>query len=93
MIVDAFKIASRRRLGPSACVVLLETLETPQTAGALAKAAGVSSAAITGTMDRLTEAGLVKVERCEIDRRRVLVTLTQKGEHLAKQFNREGGDQ
>src|SRR5215470_20039454 len=45
------------------------------TAGQLAKATGLSTASITGVIDRLEEAGFVRRERDAADRRRVLVRL------------------
>lgn len=45
------------------------------TAGQLAKATGLSTASITGVIDRLEEAGFVRRERDATDRRRVVVRL------------------
>src|SRR5499425_3699048 len=45
------------------------------TAGELAKATGLTTASITGVVDRLEEAGFVHRERDAIDRRRVVVHL------------------
>jgi DNA-binding MarR family transcriptional regulator len=45
------------------------------TAGELAKATGLTTASITGVVDRLEEAGLVHRERDASDRRRVVVHL------------------
>jgi DNA-binding MarR family transcriptional regulator len=45
------------------------------TAGQLAKATGLSTASITGVIDRLEEAGFVRRERDAADRRRVVVRL------------------
>jgi DNA-binding transcriptional ArsR family regulator len=45
------------------------------TAGELAKATGLTTASITGVVDRLEEAGLVRRERPAADRRRVVVRL------------------
>src|SRR5215469_9430196 len=46
------------------------------TAGELAKATGLTTASITGVIDRLEEAGLVRRERDPHDRRRVVVRLS-----------------
>ena len=46
------------------------------TAGELAKATGLTTASITGVIDRLEEAGYVSRERDPHDRRRVVVTLS-----------------
>jgi DNA-binding MarR family transcriptional regulator len=45
------------------------------TAGELAKATGLTTASITGVIDRLEEAGLVRRERDAADRRRVVIRL------------------
>ena|SRR5215469_4754663 len=45
------------------------------TAGELAKATGLTTASITGVVDRLEEAGFVQRERDATDRRRVVVHL------------------
>jgi DNA-binding transcriptional ArsR family regulator len=45
------------------------------TAGELAKATGLTTASITGVVDRLEEAGFVRRERDSTDRRRVVIHL------------------
>jgi DNA-binding MarR family transcriptional regulator len=45
------------------------------TAGELARATGLTTASITGVVDRLEEAGFVSRERDPADRRRVVVTI------------------
>lgn len=45
------------------------------TAGELAKATGLTTASITGVVDRLEEAGFVQRERDAVDRRRVVIHL------------------
>ncbi|HJR50159.1 MAG TPA: MarR family transcriptional regulator, partial [Gemmatimonadales bacterium] len=47
----------------------------PLAAGRLAELTGLTSGAITGVVDRLEEAGLVRRERDAEDRRRVIVHL------------------
>ena len=47
----------------------------PMTAGELARATGLTTASITGVLDRLEEGGFVRRERDQKDRRRVIVTL------------------
>ena len=51
------------------------------TAGELAKATGLTTASITGVIDRLEDAGFVERERDAADRRRVVIHL-----NLAKAF-------
>ncbi len=50
-------------------------LTGPMTAGELAKATGLTTASITGVLDRLEEGGFVRRERDPKDRRRVIVNL------------------
>ena len=47
----------------------------PMTAGELARATGLTTASITGVLDRLEDGGFVRRERDPKDRRRVIVTL------------------
>jgi DNA-binding MarR family transcriptional regulator len=61
------------------CLNIL-ALRGPMTAGELARATGLSTASITGVLDRLEEAGFVRRERDSRDRRRVVVRLdTERG--------------
>jgi DNA-binding MarR family transcriptional regulator len=50
-------------------------LTGPMTAGELARATGLTTASITGVLDRLEEGGFVRRERDPHDRRRVIVDL------------------
>jgi DNA-binding MarR family transcriptional regulator len=50
-------------------------LTGPMTAGELAKATGLTTASITGVLDRLEEGGFIRRERDPHDRRRVIVNL------------------
>jgi len=50
-------------------------LTGPMTAGELARATGLTTASITGVLDRLEEGGFVRRERDPHDRRRVIVNL------------------
>jgi DNA-binding MarR family transcriptional regulator len=52
------------------------------TPSALAEAVALSQATVTGIIDRLHAQSLVDRERCNEDRRRVNVSLTEKGEKL-----------
>jgi DNA-binding MarR family transcriptional regulator len=51
-------------------------LSGSMTAGELARATGLTTASITGVLDRLEEAGFVRRERDPADRRRVVVKLS-----------------
>lgn len=52
-------------------------LEGRVTAGRLAEVTGLTTGAITGVVDRLEKAGLVRRERDEKDRRKVFITVVQ----------------
>jgi DNA-binding transcriptional ArsR family regulator len=63
------------------CLNIL-ALRGRMTAGELAKATGLTTASITGVLDRLEEAGFVRRDRDPKDRRRVVVRLDpQRGLH------------
>lgn len=55
------------------CLNLLS--DGPMTAGELARRAGITTASVTGVIDRLEAAGYVRRERDDSDRRKVTVTL------------------
>ncbi len=53
------------------------------TPGQLAKAVYLSQATVTGIIDRLVDKGLVNRERSSLDRRKMLVQLTDRGTQMA----------
>ena len=55
----------------------------PMSAGQLAEATSLSSAAMTTLLDRLEAKGLVRRVRATTDRRKVLVEMTKRGRQLA----------
>src|SRR6266852_2991876 len=58
----------------------------PKTAGQLADAIGLSSAATTTLLDRLEQRGLIRRVRDLADRRKVLAEMTELGYRLTGQF-------
>jgi DNA-binding MarR family transcriptional regulator len=58
----------------------------PKTAGQLAAAIGLSSAATTTLLDRLERRGLVRRVRDVVDRRKVLVEMTRDGRRQTDAF-------
>lgn len=58
--------------------------ERAMSAGELAEATGLSSAATTSLLDRLEQRGFVQRERDTVDRRKVLVRMTPEGEQLVR---------
>lgn len=87
----AFKKFRREELGATAQEILLTCLEGEARASDLARAAGVSTSAITAAVDRLEERGLVGRKHCTDDRRAVMVFLTVKGRQVLRGvFERRG---
>ena len=72
-----FHEAVAQRMGLSAsehkCLDLLMRAGGPVTAGQLAELTGLTTGAITGIVDRLENAGYVRRERVQSDRRKVLI--------------------
>jgi DNA-binding MarR family transcriptional regulator len=56
--------------------------------GEIAKRAGISMPTVTGTVNRLVEAGILARERDPNDRRSVRVHLTRKGKDMREQHHR-----
>ncbi len=79
---DGFDDAVGRvlRLNPTDLRCLDWLTEGEMTAGRLAEATGLSSAATTGMLDRLEGKGLVQRDRARDDRRKVIVRLSQDGQ-------------
>jgi len=77
-VMQLLGAASAERIGINVtdlnCLNLL-ALSGQLTAGELARATGLTTASITGVLDRLEEAGFVRRERDAHDRRRVVVHL------------------
>jgi len=77
--VDEMDDASCRALGinrtDGRCLDVIDR-EGPVTAGRIAEASGLTTAAVTAVLDRLEKAGLAQRVRDASDRRRVLVEMT-----------------
>ena len=77
-VIQLLGAASADRIGINVtdlnCLNIL-ALSGQLTAGELARATGLTTASITGVLDRLEEAGYVRRERDPHDRRRVIVHL------------------
>jgi DNA-binding MarR family transcriptional regulator len=90
-VMQLLGAASADRIGINVtdlnCLNIL-ALSGPLTAGELARATGLTTASITGVLDRLEEGGFVRRERDAHDRRRVVVHLdpTRGRRHVAPVF-------
>src|ERR1700677_3265256 len=77
-VMQLLGAASAERIGINVtdlnCLNIL-ALRGQMTAGELARATGLTTASITGVLDRLEDAGFVRRERDAHDRRRVVVHL------------------
>lgn len=79
------QLVSRHQLTGPQLVCLRHLLERgPTTPSALARGVSLSHATVTGILTRLEARRLVERTRSDEDRRRVIVTLTEEGEALAK---------
>jgi DNA-binding MarR family transcriptional regulator len=78
---DAFDdaVAARMRLNRTDLRCLDWLFDGPKTAGQLAAAIGLSTAATTTLLDRLEQRGLVRRLRDSADRRKVLAEMTELG--------------
>src|SRR6516225_11395093 len=78
-VMQLLGTASAERIGINVtdlnCLNIL-ALQGHMTAGDLARVTGLTTASITGVIDRLEEAGFVRRERDPHDRRRVIVRLS-----------------
>jgi DNA-binding MarR family transcriptional regulator len=85
---DAFDdvVAERMRLNRTDLRCLDWLFDGPKTAGDLAAATGLSSAATTTMLDRLERRGLVRRVRDNVDRRKVLVEMTEQGVRETGEF-------
>jgi DNA-binding MarR family transcriptional regulator len=83
---DAFDDAAAERLGinrtDQRCMDILD-LNGQMTAGRLAAESGLSTGAVTTLLDRMERAGYVQRVRDTVDRRRVLVELTDEARKRA----------
>ena len=85
---DAFDdvVADRLGLNRTDLRCLDWLFDGPKTAGQLAAATGLSSAATTTLLDRLERRGLVRRVRDAVDRRKVLVEMTEAGRQQTDTF-------
>jgi DNA-binding MarR family transcriptional regulator len=87
--VDEMDDAACRALGinrtDGRCLDVIDR-EGPVTAGRLAEASGLTTAAVTAVLDRLEKAGLAQRVRDSHDRRRVLVETTPLARERAAQI-------
>ncbi len=77
-------VGERLGLGPSERVCLTFLANGPKSAKEIGEEARLTAAAITALLDRLEQRGLVKRLPDGRDRRKILVTLSEKAERLAR---------
>jgi len=86
---DEFDDAASRRLGinrtDQRCMDIID-LHGRLTAGQLAAESGLSTGAVTTLLDRLEKVGYVRRVRDTVDRRRVLVELTDEARRRAEEI-------
>lgn len=81
--LDAKKLARRTKLSTSQLLVMeLLAASGELTVGHIAEKVGLAQATITVIVDRLGDRALVSRQRSDVDRRRVQVSLTEKGQQL-----------
>jgi DNA-binding MarR family transcriptional regulator len=69
------------------CFDLLQLSDKPMTPGEIAQVSGLTTGAVTGVVDRLERANLVRREADKTDRRRILITPTHaRDEELTAMF-------
>jgi DNA-binding MarR family transcriptional regulator len=79
------KLASDHHLTAPQLVCLRQVaVAGPLPAGRIASGVSLSNATVTGILTRLESQGLVRRDKDEVDRRRVLVSLTEKGRELVE---------
>lgn len=86
-VIFSQTVASRVGISSSdlECMDFLN-LESRVTAGRLAEVTGLTTGAITGVIDRLEKAGLVRRERDDSDRRKVFITVVPESEAKIGKF-------
>src|SRR5262245_22294894 len=86
---DEFDEAASARLGinrtDARCLDILD-MHGQMTAGQLAAESGLSTGAVTTLLDRLEKVGYVKRVRDTVDRRRVLVEMTDRARRRAEEI-------
>jgi DNA-binding MarR family transcriptional regulator len=86
--------------GPQLLILKAVARQKDTTVGGIAKNVSLSQATVTSVLDRLEKMKYVKRNRCESDKRKVIVELTEQGsrklkknpsllqEHFVKEFNK-----
>jgi DNA-binding MarR family transcriptional regulator len=81
-ILFSHQVAEQLKLGASdAQFMTLLDVHGPLTPGRFAELTGLRTGTVTGVLDRLEGAGLVRRERDTADRRKVIVSLNEKEGH------------
>ena len=55
------------------------------TAGEIARAVSLSQATVTGILERMEKRGLLARQRCDSDKRRIMIRITPSGKHILQE--------
>ena len=85
--ISSRALAKSSGLSPSQ-LILLQVLSKAriETPSALARQVSLSQATLTTLLDKLHTLGLITKRKDEVDKRRVLIELTEKGENVVKKI-------
>ena len=83
--INSKKLVKRVGLTGPQLVILQEISSLGEvTAGEIARAVSLSQATVTGVLDRMEKRGLLARQRCDHDKRRIMVRITESGKQVLK---------
>ena len=83
--INSKKLVKRVGLTGPQLVILQEISSLGEvTAGEIARAVSLSQATVTGVLDRMENRGLLARQRCDHDKRRIMVRITESGKQVLK---------
>ena len=87
-LYKTLEAANTRGLSLKQTMLLIQLSDDPMTMTAISKDLGASTAAITGMVDRMEKLGLVMRHHGLADRRKIVVSITDKGERIVHHVTR-----
>ena len=87
-LYKTLEAANTRGLSLKQAMLLIQLEDEPMTMTAISKNLGTSTAAITGMVDRMEKLGLVTRHHGLADRRKIVVSITDKGERIVHHVTR-----